>query len=124
MGKIIYIACVLLYIVLYLIKSGGHYFPVISDYVADLLCLPIVLGLCRFLMIRLSVVSSDFELSGAMIIFAVAAFSIIFEGILPYYASQYHSDWIDMVCYTAGAFSYYSFRKLKNTKRYEIPSEI
>lgn len=124
MGKIIYTGCVLLYIVLYTLKSGGHYYPVISDYVADLICLPIVLGLCRFLMIRWKVVPSDFELSAAKTIFAVAAFSIIFELILPYYTSQYHSDFIDIVCYTAGAYSYYNFRKLNKTRRYEIPSEI
>ncbi len=120
MGKTIYICCTLLYLLLYVLKMSGQYFPLISDYLADLLCLPLTLGFCRYVMIKWKFVSSNFELSVAKILLTVAAFSIIFEVVLPKYSHQYQSDFIDIVFYLTGAVIYYFFRKIHDLTRYEI----
>lgn len=108
------------YLVLYVLKTAGYYWPFISDHLADFLCLPIVLSFCRFTMIRWRFAPSQFELSVSMILFAVLAFSIVFEGILPSLSDRYYSDPIDIVAYLLGAAVYFSFRKFYKNTQHEI----
>lgn len=106
------------YAVLFFMKKSGIYYPFFSDYLADLICLPIVLTISRFLIIKLTSVGSGFELSPAKIIVATCYIAIVFEFLLPNFSSNYQSDMLDIVAYFLGASAYYIFRKTIKTPSY------
>lgn len=110
-GKIAFWWLLAVYIVLFFMKKSGMYYPFYSDYLADLICLPIVLTISRFAIIKLTSVGSDFELSPAKIIVATCYIVAVFEFLLPNFSSNYQSDMLDIVAYFLGALGYYIFRK-------------
>ncbi len=110
-GKITFWFLLAVYALLFSLKKTGLYYPFFSDYLADLICLPIVLAISRFVIIKLTSVGSGFELSPAKIIVATCYIAIVFEFILPNHSPNYHSDMIDIVAYFLGASGYYFYRK-------------
>ena len=118
-GRVLFWLMTALYLLLYIRKTTGYYSPWVSDYLADLLCLPIVLSFCLFVMKKWRVVSRDFELTKAMIIATIVYFSIVFEWILPSLSNHHHGDVLDIVAYSLGALAYYFFRKTQVSKNYE-----
>lgn len=94
--------------------------PVISDYLADLLCLPLVLSFCRFVMIWWRIIPNHFELTRSMIFATAAYIAIVFEGLLPHFSSGHESDWLDVVAYFLGAFGYFVFREKIKTRKHEF----
>jgi hypothetical protein len=119
MARLLFWILFFVYAVLYLLKTLGYYTPWISDYLADLLCLPIVLSIVLFAMRKMRVVPESFELTPAMILAALIYFSIVFEWLLPLWSDRYQSDFLDIVAYSLGAIAYYYFRKHHNQNQYE-----
>lgn len=119
-GRLLFWLATATYLTLYFHKKSGHYIPWISDYMADLLCMPIVFAFCLAVLKFWRVVSKDFELSASMIIVAVIYFSLVFEWILPSLSEKHHADTLDIVAYSLGALAYYYLRKILSTKQYDL----
>lgn len=120
MAKFLFWILTAVYLSLYVTKVSGNYIPMVSDYLADLLCLPLVLSFCRFVMIQWRFVPRKFELSRAMIFATTVYIAVVFEGILPVYGTAYESDLLDIVAYFLGAIGYYFFREKQKINQHEF----
>lgn len=77
----------------------------LNHYLADLVCIPIVLYLSVSIL-RIFKRDATFELSKLMVLFAVIYFSFLFELVLPFISNKYTSDWFDVLCYFIGGGIY------------------
>jgi len=97
------------YLVLLMAKKTGVYFPLISDYAADFICIPLtLLGVELFLTF---IPEINFRINRSAIMVAVIYFSLVFEWIMPRFSHDYTADVWDVVCYLAGGVI---FAKIKN----------
>jgi peptidoglycan/LPS O-acetylase OafA/YrhL len=103
-----------LLVIIYLITKNqdiNRHFPdVLRFYLADLFCLPIVLGATLFLMRQL-LRNPNFQLSKAMIAVAFIAFSILFEVALPLSSNTYTADLWDVAAYGTGGLGFFFCQK-------------
>lgn len=95
----------IVYVILFIFKKTEIYFPILSDYLADLICIPIVLGWIKLIMDKLSV--QNFRWGKLAILIAVIYFSIVFELIMPSFSSNYTRDFIDVILYGIGGIIFY-----------------
>ena len=117
MARIIFWLLTGLYATLYYFKTSGTYWPIVSDHLADLICLPIVLSICRYALIKWKFAPPTFELTPGMVLAAAIYFSVVFEGLLPMWKTNHHADFIDILAYFLGGISYFLFRlRIQNTK--------
>lgn len=77
----------------------------VQCYLADLLAIPLVLGLTNYLLKKYTS-KPDFRLSPAKVLVACIYFSILFEWILPSFSSVYTADIFDVLCYFLGGGIY------------------
>ena len=82
----------------------------VTNYLADFLCIPIVLYISRAL-IRWLKKMKYFQFSFFQILFASVYFSFLFEVILPQFNDKYTADYIDAFMYLAGGGLYYGLTK-------------
>lgn len=75
-------------------------------YLDDLLCLPLTLGLILAAQ-RVYFRNRSMILPVRHVVFAVAAFSICFELLLPLYKPEYTADVLDIASYTFGAIAFH-----------------
>lgn len=115
MPPFIFYSALLIYAGLYLAKRAGFYAPILSDYGADLLCLPIILHLSQWALRKMGVVPRQFVLTGAMVIVATAYVALVFEALLPARSDKHVSDPLDIVAYFLGAFAYYRLSHMKTS---------
>lgn len=91
----------------YSMNKAGYVFPdPIQFYLNDLLVIPIVATLGMWLM-RAVLQQRDLILVRWQVIFTVAAFSIVFEMILPFLMKRYTADPIDVLIYLIGGLFYW-----------------
>jgi hypothetical protein len=76
----------------------------------DILCIPIVLHISRYIMKMLNNEKS-FEISFFHITSAIILFSIIFEFLLPSISQNYTADILDILCYCFGGVVFIFFEK-------------
>jgi hypothetical protein len=97
-----------LFRILGLITSG-----VINDYLADLLCMPIVLTIIltsvRFLKKR-----PDFQMPLSGILFTLVYWSVYFEWFLPSRSTSYTADPLDVIAYFLGAASFFLWQRRRS----------
>lgn len=117
MGKVVFAGLAAIYVVLYILKQMSIYMKYISDYAADLLCVPLVLSVIHFVMVKFGVIKTQFELTPAMIAVCVVMFGLAFEWFLPMKSTNFTADPIDFVAYILGGFAYFIFRKLQREKQ-------
>lgn len=119
MARILFWLLAGLYAVLYYFKTSGNYWPIVSDHLADLICLPIVLSICRYTLIKWKLAPPTFELTPAMVLAATIYFSVVFEGLLPLWNNNHHADFVDVLAYFLGGILYFLFRSRIKTTRYD-----
>lgn len=78
----------------------------VRNYAGDVLCLPIVLSLSLAILRRVRT-TPTMLLSPLNVAVAFVYVSVLFEGVLPYYSSNYVADVFDLVAYGCGAIIYY-----------------
>jgi len=83
---------------------------VLSSYLADLICMPLLLS-STLLLIRWIKHIPHFYLQIGHIAFVLCYVSIVFEYVLPRYHSTYTSDILDICCYALGATSFFFMQK-------------
>lgn len=77
-----------------------------SSYLNDLLCMPVVLGICLFLIRKFSK-NEQLKIS-LFSAFSLAAFySLYFELYLPEVTQRYTADVVDVLLYFTGAFAFW-----------------
>ena len=87
-----------------------------SSYLNDLLCLPVVLGICHFLIANFSK-NKQLKISLFSCLSLAALYSIYFELYLPEVTERYTADPVDVLAYFTGAIVFYMLQK----KRFELP---
>ncbi len=87
-----------------------------SSYLNDLLCLPIVLSICLFV---IRFFSKDEQIKISLFsAFSLAAFySIYFEIYLPDVTERYTSDVVDVLLYFTGAFLFWLVQKSEEVQK-------
>lgn len=90
-----------------------------SSYLNDLLCLPIVLSICLFV-IRFFSKYEQIKISLFSAFSLAALYSIYFEIYLPDVTERYTSDVVDVILYFTGAFVFWLVQNLKGAEK--LPS--
>lgn len=73
-----------------------------TNYLGDVLALPVYLPLSFYLAVKLNIIPKDFRFGLSHILVAVLIFSVIFEGIIPYIDESLTRDPFDILAYLAG----------------------
>lgn len=102
----LFIFCVLLFCLNRALEQAEVYIWPLYAYLDDLLCMPLTLGLILAVQ-RAYFRSQRMTIPVRLIAFAVAAFSICFELLLPLYKPLYTADVLDVVAYSLGAFAFH-----------------
>jgi hypothetical protein len=79
------------------------------NYLADVLCLPVVLSMAVLLQRLLFYRNSDYRLNKMQVIFTVVYVTVIFEGILPHFMPRYTADYFDVAAYSTGGWIYWKW---------------
>ncbi|MEO9533097.1 MAG: hypothetical protein ABJG68_09180 [Crocinitomicaceae bacterium] len=80
----------------------------LSNYATDICCMPIVLSILWFLLVRFS--SKYNKLPWSFILFMTTLWTLYFELYLPTLSANYTSDYLDGICYFVGAASFLIFQ--------------
>ena len=95
----------------YLASLLGIRLPhLISFYLNDLLCMPVVLSICLAL-IRHFKKDETLYVPLGIIGMVTAYYAFHFEWLLPQFHDRYTADWMDVGLYSVGAFLFYKFQK-------------
>lgn len=100
------------YLFLKICQKLGYHFPFFHDYLADFLCMPVVLSLALAFM-RIVKQSPNYQLNIVQIIFATIFYSLLFEVIFPHFSPNMTSDWLDILAYFLGAFIFWRWMNFK-----------
>lgn len=96
------------------------FIPYVHAYLDDLLCMPIILGLCTQIIQWIHPAKQYYHLSRNHIIISILFFSIVIELIYPFvYPESYTGDLFDVVCYTIGGLLFYQLVALKTRRRWK-----
>lgn len=102
-----YLSGLILYLFLAAAKMNNiHYNTLIESYLADLLCIPILLH-TTLACLRFIKRNHSINFTTSMIAFVVVYVSVVFEYILPQFSTKYTSDIVDVMLYCIGGIIYY-----------------
>lgn len=112
-NKLVYCILSIIAITVYFLKQNGYQLPMlIHNYLNDLLCLPLVLGIITYI-IRFLKKDAQFKLPLGFVICLATYYAVYFEFYQPKINSRYTSDWIDVLLYFIGGFSYFFVTRFK-----------
>ena len=114
--RVVYIVMLLTAMTIYVMQRFSLPLPsLINNYVNDLLCLPLLLGVMTFVIRRLKK-DNSFKFSIGFVVFLACYYSFYFEYYLPKVNPRYTADWIDVILYFSGGFAFFFSEKHKNTR--------
>lgn len=114
--RIIYIIMALTALSVYSMQKLNVSLPkFVNNYVNDLLCMPLVLGLLTFL-IRYFKKDKYFSFPLAFVLLLATYYSIYFEYYLPKINPRYTADWIDVLLYFFSSIAFFIFQNNKRKK--------
>lgn len=102
----LFIFCTLLFCLNRALEQAQVYVWPLYAYLDDLLCMPLTLGLILAVQ-RAYFQDQRLVIPVRHIAFAVAAFSICFELLLPLYKPLYTADVLDIAAYVSGATAFH-----------------
>ena len=111
----IFIPLVGVYLITLNVKFNNPQDSFLNNYLADLLCMPIVLYLATF-GIRFLTNRKEYQLSLFQIFVGFSYFALLFEIILPFYSIKYTRDFWDIVLYLIGSILFIGFQKMTSAK--------
>lgn len=76
--------------------------PLFRFYLADLLCMPLVLTIALFVQRAVFARNAFLVYTPQQVGLAVLYCSVMFEGVLPHFMERYTADWWDVLAYAAG----------------------
>ena len=96
-------------------NKGVSLHPIINNYLNDLLCMPIVLFTCQYVLRKLKS-DSRIQIPLRLVFLLTIGYALFFEYYLPQVQDRYTADYIDIILYFAGAVFFYSAeRNMKST---------
>lgn len=117
---IVLLLALVLYAALLILKfSTGTQLQFIQNYLADVLCLPIILALSLILIRKIKRLPY-FYISQPMLVFTWLYTSAIFEWWLPQLNSKYTSDWFDVAAYALGGIIFFSIQNKLKRDEYHL----
>ncbi len=79
-----------------------------SNYLGDLLALPVYLPLSLYLALKIQLIPANFQISPIQIVGTGIIFGILFEGVVPAINSSATRDPLDILAYFVGGLMVYS----------------
>lgn len=107
----IFIAIVTVATGVYLLELFEIKLPwIISNYLNDLLCMPLVLSLS---LVIIRILKKDDKLYVPLVVVVIVTlyYAFHFEWLIPKFNARYTADAIDVALYSFGAFLFYRFQK-------------
>lgn len=96
-----FIILFLIFIIHQVILKAGIIIPIFSNYLDDLLCIPISMSIA--LLIHQKVIKNvNYRFNWLHILMSILFFSLIFELILPFISTRFHGDPFDIFVYILG----------------------
>lgn len=86
-----------------------------SSYLNDLLCMPVVLGICLFVIRKFSK-NEQLRISLFSAFSLAALYSVYFEVYLPEVNQRYTADLVDVLLYFSGALIFYLIQRKSSKK--------
>ena len=87
----------------------------VNNYLNDLLCLPLILGVLTFL-IRYFKKDKFFTFPLAFVILLSTYYSVYFEFYLPKVNPRYTADWIDVILYFSSSIAFFLIQNNERKK--------
>ncbi|MDX5348585.1 MAG: hypothetical protein LPJ89_02455 [Hymenobacteraceae bacterium] len=101
--------CLVLYAGYYVCSRLGLQHPVLTNYLNDVLCMPLVLSAALLYQRIITYRNAAYVFTGYHVIVAVVYYAVAFELVLPQFMPRYTADFYDVVAYAAGGWLYYRF---------------
>lgn len=105
-NKIFFAIAIITYIIIQLWRQTSLPIPkYINSYLTDLACMPIVFGICTFLISKIKnrFIFVNFNTTTLLTL----NFALLFEIILPVQSQKYTADFYDIIIYLTGAYIYF-----------------
>ena len=103
----VFLSCALGFLLFHMFEGHVQVPEVLSAYLDDFLCLPILLSLILLVQRRLIVQDEAFKLPVGHIIVSILYISLLFELVLPGFSVKFIGDPFDVLAYSAGAALFY-----------------
>lgn len=114
--NIYFIVCLSLYVLIRFAELIlNTHLAWVSNYLTDLLCMPIVLCILWFILISVQKIKKHLPFYFIAIVFL--NWSFYFEYYLPSVNSDYTGDFWDVLCYLIGAISFFVFQRREIQKQ-------
>lgn len=118
-----FLLALFIYLTLKLFQALGIVFPdFIQFYLADLLCMPVILTLC-LVGVRIIKRVPEFKLTAVMILGMTLFYALFFEWYLPKMNHQYTADYLDAIMYFIGAGIYWGIWEIKGRGQIQVVEE-
>ena len=105
--RIIYYVMALTALCIFILQKLNVPLPsLVNNYLNDLLCLPLILGVLTFL-IRYFKKDKFFTFPLAFVILLSTYYSVYFEFYLPKVNPRYTADWIDVILYFSSSIAFF-----------------
>ena len=104
----LFLICLLLFCLNRVLELAQVFLWPLYSYLDDLLCLPLTLSLTLAVQ-RAYFRNQSMKIPVRHIFFAVAAFGLCFELLLPLYKPLYTADVLDVLAYSLGAIAFHLF---------------
>ncbi|WP_432672172.1 hypothetical protein [Flavobacterium sp. SM2513] len=115
--KVVYGIMAVIAVVIYSMQRMDLPLPAfVNNYVNDLLCMPLILGVLTFIIRRLKK-DKYFTFPLLFVLFIASYYSVYFEYYLPKENARYTADWIDVALYFIGAIAYFLLEDKKSNSR-------
>ncbi|MFD2999819.1 magnesium citrate secondary transporter [Pontibacter toksunensis] len=115
----LFLICLLLFCLNRMLELGQVFLWPLYAYLDDLLCLPLTLSLILAVQ-RAYFRNQSIAIPVKHIFFAVAAYAVCFELLLPLYKPLYTADVLDVLAYALGAVAFHLFMN----KPLEAPAAV
>ena len=102
-----FIASLLLYGILKATRHGPYRISFVHDYLADFLCMPVVMGIALLVLRRWVTRNEGSTLSISMMALTVALYAFLFEYWFPKISTDFTADPWDVLAYFAGAVAFH-----------------
>lgn len=97
----------LLYLALKVTRGGPLRTPFLHDYVADFLCMPVVMGIALACLRQFVTRDGITVLSVRLQVITVALYAFLFEYWFPRVSTEFTADPWDVLAYAAGALAFH-----------------
>lgn len=104
----LFLICFALWSANQILELNNIYIKPLYSYLDDLLCFPLILTFILAVQ-RNYFNDKNITIPASHVVLAVAAFTLCFELVLPFFRAKFTADIIDVFAYSTGALAFYVF---------------